>query len=278
MAIPQTARMQENIGKTAELKEVSMGAPFTWLKQGVGDFLAMPVLAIFFGILFTVVSYGAWDYLSTSKTLGDVAAPLLAVLILILGPISAMSLYDASRRLAAGEKPSIGTVFGAAFKANGSCPSIFLSVILVVLAIAWMMFSPLIYAVFNTGSLNIVSENQTVVQAILADITSGANTGFVVTYFIFTAVVGLTSFMISWFSFPMVLDTDCDPFTAIVTSLKAAMANLVIMLIWVPMVGILVLGALMLTADLYFVGLVVVIPVLAHSTWHAYKGMIGELK
>ncbi|MBT4123708.1 MAG: hypothetical protein HOE35_07215 [Candidatus Ruthia sp.] len=56
------------------------------------------------------------------------------------------------------------------------------------------------------------------------------------------------------------------------------MANLVIMLIWVPMVGILVLGALMLTADLYFVGLVVVIPVLAHSTWHAYKGMIGELK
>jgi len=56
------------------------------------------------------------------------------------------------------------------------------------------------------------------------------------------------------------------------------MANLVIMLIWVPMVGILVLGALMLTADLYFVGLVVVIPVLAHATWHAYKAMIGDLK
>jgi len=44
------------------------------------------------------------------------------------------------------------------------------------------------------------------------------------------------------------------------------------------MVGILVLGALILTADLYFVGLVFVIPVLAHSTWHAYKSMVGELK
>ncbi len=278
MAIPQTARMQENLGKTAELKQVDMGAPFTWLKQGVSDFLAMPVLAIFYGVLFTLVSYGAWHYLSTSETLGDVAAPLLAVIILVLGPMSAMSLYDASRRLSNGESPNISAVFGAAFKAKGSCPSIFLSVILVVLAIAWMMFSPLIYAIFNTGSLNIVSENQTVVQAILADITSGANTGFVVTYFIFTAVVGLISFMISWFSFPMVLDKDCDPFTAVVTSLKAAMANLVIMLIWVPMVGILVLGALMLTADLYFVGLVFVIPVLAHATWHAYKSMIGELK
>ena len=278
MAIPQTTRMQENLGKTAELKKVSMGAPFIWIRQGVNDFITMPSLAIFYGMLFTVVSYGAWHYLSTSETLGDVAAPLLAVIILLLGPISAMSLYDASRRLSRGEKPSISSVFSAAFKTNGSCPSIFLSVILVVLAIAWMMFSPLIYAIFNTGSLNIVSENQTVIQAILSDITSGANTGFVITYGIFTAVVGLTSFMISWFSFPMVLEKDCDPFTAVVTSLKAAKANLIIMLIWVPMVGILVLGALILTADLYFVGLVFVIPVLAYSTWHAYKSMIGELK
>ena len=76
----------------------------------------------------------------------------------------------------------------------------------------------------------------------------------------------------------MVLEKDCDPFTAVVTSLKAAKANLIIMLIWVPMVGILVLGALILTADYYFVGLVFVIPVLAYSTWHAYKSMVGELK
>jgi uncharacterized membrane protein len=278
MAIPKTARMEEHLGKTAKINKVGLNAPFVWLKEGVNDFFAMPILAIFYGVLFTVVSYTAWHYLSTSPVLGDVSAPLLAVIILLLGPISAMSLYDASRRRAAGESPSILTVFSAAFKANGSCPSIFLSVILVVLAIAWMMFSPLIYAVFNTGTLNIVSENQTVVQAILADITSGDNQGFVITYFIFTTVVGLIAFMISWFSFPMVLDKDCDPFTAVVTSLKAAMANKIIMLIWVPTVGILVLGALVLTVNFYFVGLVFIIPVLAHATWHAYKSMIGELK
>jgi len=278
MAMPQTERMRATLGKTAELKKVSLAAPFTWLKQGVSDLLAMPILAIFCGLLFTAVSYGSWHYLSTSETLGDVSAPLLAVIILLLGPLSAISLYDASRRLAMGEKPSIGSVVSAAFKTNGSCPSIFLSVILVVLAVAWMMFTPLIYAIFNAGSLNIVNENQTVVQAILANITSGANTGFVITFSIYTALVGLIAFMISWFSYPMVLDKDCDPFTAIVTSLKAAMANLVIMFIWVPLVGILVLGALVLTADFYFIGLVFVIPVIAHSTWHAYKSMIGELK
>jgi Predicted integral membrane protein len=274
MAIPQTARMQENLSKTAKLNEVGVGAPFTWLKQGVGDLMAVPVLSLFNGALFAIITYGLWTYLDGSQTLHDVAVPLLAVIVLLLGPISAMSLYDASRRISNGEKPSIGTVVSAAFKTNGSCPSIFLSVILVVLAIAWMMFSPLIYAVFNTGSLNIVNENQTIIQAILAEITSGSNMNFVIAYFSFTAVVGLISFMISWFSFPMVLDTDCDPFTATVTSLRAAMANKLIMLMWVPMVGILVLIGLMTP---YFIGLVVVIPVLAHATWHAYKSMIGKL-
>jgi len=278
MALPQTDRMKNNLGKTAKLNKAALGAPFIWLRQGINDFISAPLLAIFYGVLFTLVSYSAWHYLSNSSVLSDVSAPLLAVIILVLGPISAMSLYDASRQLSFARKPTIKSVLGAAFKANGSCPSIFLSVILVVLAIAWMMFSPLIYAIFNTGSLQIVSENQTVVQSILADITSGDNKYFVVAYFIFTAAVGLVSFMISWFSFPMVLDKDCDPFTAIVTSLRAAMANKIIMLIWVPMVGILVLGAILLTAELYFVGLVFVIPVLAHATWHAYKSMIGELE
>jgi len=73
----------------------------------------------------------------------------------------------------------------------------------------------------------------------------------------------------------MVLDTDCDPFTATMTSLRAAMANKIIMLMWVPLVGILVLIGLITP---YFIGLVVVIPVLAHATWHAYKAMIGKLE
>jgi len=59
------------------------------------------------------------------------------------------------------------------------------------------------------------------------------------------------------------------------TSLRAAMANKIIMLMWVPLVGILVLIGLITP---YFIGLVVVIPVLAHATWHAYKAMIGKLE
>jgi hypothetical protein len=68
MAIPQTARMQENLSKTAKLNEVGVGAPFTWLKQGVGDLMAVPVLSLFNGALFAIITYGLWTYLDGSQT------------------------------------------------------------------------------------------------------------------------------------------------------------------------------------------------------------------
>ena len=73
----------------------------------------------------------------------------------------------------------------------------------------------------------------------------------------------------------MVLDRDVDPFTATSTSLKAAMANKIVMFIWAPTVGALVLLSLMTP---YFIGLSLVIPIIGHSTWHAYKDMVGDLK
>jgi uncharacterized membrane protein len=275
MAIPKTARMQEHLGKTAQVNHVALSAPITWLKKGISDFMTSPLLALFYGSLFSIVTYNLWTYLSSSQSLHDVRVPLVGVVVLLLGPISAMSLYDGSKRIESGKKPALTDVLLSAFKANGSCPSIFLSVMLIVLAIMWMMFSPLIYAIFNTGSLNIVSTDQTIVEAILSEITSGGNMGFLVAYFIFTAIMGLTAFMISWFSFPMVLDKDVDPFTATSTSLRAAMANKIIMFIWAPTVGVLVLLSLMTP---YFIGLALVIPIIGHSTWHAYRDTIGELK
>ncbi len=278
MAIPKTARMEKNLGKKAVVNQLDISAPFQWLAKGISDFLACPTLAIFYGIVFTVVTYGSWSFLSMSTTFHDVSTPLLAIIILVLGPITAMSLYESSRKLSNGETPSLGNVIKAAFKTNGGCPSIFLSVILMVLAIGWMSFSPLIYAVFNTGSLNIVSEDQTVIQSILAEITSGQNMGFVITYAIFTGVLAWIAFMISWFSFPMVLDRDVDPFTAALSSLSAAMKNKLVMIVWIPIVGAIILAAMALTYNFYFAGLIIVIPVIAHATWHAYKSMIADIK
>jgi len=274
MVIAQTARMKKNAGKKAPVNHVGLSAPVTWVSKAFKDILICPKLAIFYGGIFTFVVYNLWVFLEQSVILHDVAAPLIIMIILVLGPMSAISLYDVSRKISNGETPTIGSVLKASIKSNGSCPSIFLSIILMLIAITWMVFSPLIYTVFNAGTLNIVNSDQTIIQNLVADFLNGTNMVFVVAYSAFTLALGLIAFMISWFSFPMVHDQDVDPFTAITTSLRAASKNTLVMIPWIIFVGIVVVLGLLTP---YFIGLVIIIPVLAHATWHAYEEMIGNI-
>ncbi len=274
MVITQTARMQKNSGKKATINRLGLSSPITWVSKAFKDIAICPKLAVFYGGLFTLVVYNLWLLLEQSTALHDVAVPLVVMIILVLGPISAISLYDVSRKISNGEKPTIGSVLKASIKSNGSCPSIFLSIILMLLAVTWMVFSPLIYTVFTAGALNIVNPDQTIIQNIVNDFTNGTNMGFIIAYSIFTLVLALIAFMISWFSFPMIHDQDVDPFTAITTSLKAASKNTLVMAPWIVFVGAVVAFGLLTP---YFLGLVVIIPVLAHATWHAYEEMIGDI-
>jgi uncharacterized membrane protein len=68
----------------------------------------------------------------------------------------------------------------------------------------------------------------------------------------------------------MILDRNVSVQTAIITSVKAVAANPGTMAIW----GIIVAGALFIGSLPFFVGLIVVLPVLGHSTWHLYCRLI----
>jgi len=273
--LAKTARMEKNSGLKTPINSIGLSSPITWVDKAFKDFMLCPKIAIFYGGMFTLVIYNLWAFLLQSSILHDVAAPLIAMIILILGPMSAISLYDVSKKISNGETPTIRSVIKASIKSNGSCPSIFLSIILMLIAVSWMVLSPLIYTVLHAGTLNIVNSDQTIIQSMIADFLSGTNMAFVVTYSIFTLLLGLIAFMISWFSFPMVHDQDVDPFTAIITSLKAASKNTLVMIPWIIFVSVFVILGLLTP---YFIGLVIIIPVLAHATWHAYKEMIGDIK
>ncbi|MBT3276475.1 DUF2189 domain-containing protein [Candidatus Thioglobus sp.] len=274
MALVQTVRMQKNTGKKATINRIGLGSPVIWISKAFTDIMTCPKLAVFYGGLFTLVVYNLWTFLAQSSSLHDVAVPLVAMIILVLGPISAISLYDVSRKISNGEKPTISNVLGASIKSNGSCPSIFLSIVLMLVAVAWMVFSPLIYTVFTAGALNIVNTDQSIIQNIMADFANGTNMGFVIAYSVFTLSLALVTFMISWFAFPMVHDQDVDPFTAISTSLSATSKNALVMIPWIVFVGAAVTAGLLTP---YFSGLIIIIPVLAHATWHAYEEMIGSI-
>ncbi|HEY0424757.1 MAG TPA: DUF2189 domain-containing protein, partial [Rhodopila sp.] len=85
--------------------------------------------------------------------------------------------------------------------------------------------------------------------------------------FIF-AVVALT---ISAVSFPMLLDQNVSLETAVRTSAAVVMRNPLVMATW----GLIVAGSLVAGSIPLLLGLVVVLPVLGHATWHLYRRAVS---
>jgi uncharacterized membrane protein len=94
-----------------------------------------------------------------------------------------------------------------------------------------------------------------------AMIAIGVGAGFVF------AVVAMA---ISIVSFPLLLDRDVGLDTAIKTSVRAVTENPVTMAEW----GLIVTAGLVLGSVPLFIGLVVVLPVLGHATWHLYRRLV----
>ena len=86
----------------------------------------------------------------------------------------------------------------------------------------------------------------------------GCGTGFV-----FAALV----LCISLVSFPMLIDRPVGVPVALATSMAVARRNPGATMLW----GLIVAVALLLGMIPLFVGLIVVLPVLGHATWHLYR-------
>ena len=75
---------------------------------------------------------------------------------------------------------------------------------------------------------------------------------------------------ISVVSFPLLLDRDVGAMVAMRTSIRAVLRNPLMMAAW----GLFVAVTLVIGSLPFFVGLAVVMPVLAHSTWHLYRKVV----
>ena len=87
------------------------------------------------------------------------------------------------------------------------------------------------------------------------------------------AVLALAVFSFSVISFPMLFDRDVDFVTAMITSVKVVLANRNAMIVWAMTIAVLI-GLSLLSG---LVGLLVILPILGHASWHLYRRAIpGE--
>jgi uncharacterized membrane protein len=78
----------------------------------------------------------------------------------------------------------------------------------------------------------------------------------------------LLVFATSVVSLPMLLDRPkMDTLTAMIVSFNALRLNIQPMLLWGALIAVLVAVGF----ALYYLGLIVVLPLIGHATWHAYR-------
>ncbi len=182
----------------------------------------------------------------------------------LIGPVAAIGLNEMSRRREQGINASWAAAFGV-FRSPAIGSIMLLSGILFAIFLLWLAAAYVIYH-FTLGPRTPAS-----VASFFRDVfTTGpgwALIGIGVCVGFLFAVVVLT---ISVISFPLLLDRNVDVETAIRTSVRAVRANPVTMAIW----GLIIACSLIVGSVPFLLGLVIVMPVLGHATWHLYRSVV----
>src|SRR5258708_359056 len=248
----QALPMVRKIGMT-DLKDA--------LAKGVEDFWAIPTHVVFASMMYPVSALVLAQL--ALNNLVQLFFPLAAGFALI-GPIAALGLCELSRRRELGLDLSWKHAFGVRHSASiGGILA--LGVLLAVIFLLWVAVSQAIY-IANFGYAPAGSVPNFFRQVFTTPegwtlIVVGNGVGF-----LFAVVV----LMISVVSFPLLLDRDVGAGVAILTSIRVVLRNPVTMAMW----GLIVAGLLLIGSLPLFIGLVVVMPVLGHSTCHLYPKVV----
>jgi len=228
-----------------------------WLKHGVKDLRQAGLASLFYGFSFAIAGI-------LMHTVFIEASWLLSALttgFLLIGPFLAMGLYDLSRRMELGEQAKLIPTL-TAWRSNLMNIGIFTGVLVVILLI-WARASLVIFALFFQGGLPTFLE---IVQAVF----TFKQPVFAAVYFAVGGFFAAFVYAVSVVAIPLMADRQTDAVTAAIASLLAGVRNFIPMLLWAATIVTLVA----IGFATHFIGLIVIMPIIGHASWHAYRDLV----
>jgi uncharacterized membrane protein len=245
-------------GASGAIRRIDARAPSRWLEAGWQDIKANPLPSLAYGLLFAIggdlilLSLVSHPHLLTFAISG----------FFLVAPLLAAGLYELSRARENGEKLMFIDSLRA-FRRNGQSLALF-GLLLALTALLWERFTAIAFAMLSGGGVFGGS-------ALLSEILlGGEHVAFVATWLALGALLAGFVFVLAVVSVPMMLDRNCDPVTAMTTSLRAVATNPGPLALWAVLIVLLTLTGF---ATLLF-GLVVLMPMLGHASWHAYRDLV----
>ena len=245
-----------------ELRRIEIADLRGIVEKGVADFAACRSDVMFLVLIYPVVGLLV-TWLAFHGDLLPLVFPAASGFALI-GPLAGVGLYEMSRRLEKGETVSWAAALGV-IRSPSFGAIVVLGLLLIAIFFAWLRVALGIYDA-TLGPEIPVSVGRFAMDVLTtqtgwAMIILGLAVGFA-----FACAV----LAISVVSFPLLLDRDVGLPEAVLTSVRVTLLNARPMGAW----GLIVAVALLIGSIPLFLGLIVVLPVLGHATWHLYRATV----
>lgn len=249
---------RQHLPSLPKVRQVGVAHIFSWLSAGWQDLRANPVPSLAYGLLFGIS--GDLVLLASLRQPQLFAAAISGFF--LVAPLLAVGLYELSRRRAAGEHPMFVESLPV-FRRNGLSIVLF-GLLLALIALLWVLTTNLVFGEY--GAAKGIEVGQFFAQLFAGEEPSA----FFIAWLFLGAMLALFTFALSVVSVPLMLDRDDDIIHAVLSSLNAFASNPGPLLLWaVCIVGLTLLGF----ASLLF-GLIVIMPILGHASWHAYRDLV----
>ena len=245
------------------IRQIAVSDVFAAIREGYEDFREKPSHYAFVALIYPIAGALLIGW-SAGVELLPMVYPLLTGFAL-LGPLLALGLMEISRRRELGQPADWSNVLD--LLKSPSLPSLLMmSAYLVTLFMLWLVVSRGLY-VSMIGDYPAPS-----VFAFANGVLDHPNAwAFLLWSNGFGFLLALIALTISIVAFPMILDRDCGAASAVAASVRATVANPVPVAIW----GLMVTALLAVGMATLMVGLVVIVPVLGHATWHFYRRLVA---
>ncbi len=232
------------------------------MRAGLRDFAKAPQYGLAFGLAYAALGW-VMIYLLNTLEINYYVYPM-ATGFALLAPFVASGIYEVSHCLEQGKKLSWSCVISSTRTAGGKDLS-WMAVVTTFSYIIWLDIAVALYVIFfgmkPIAFPELVNAIMTTPSGFLFFVLGNA-AGIALSFIVFSLTV---------VSLPLLFDQHVDFVTAMITSVKVVLKNPKPMALWAGIIG--VLFALSLAS--FFVALIVVLPILGHSTWHLYRAAVS---